>query len=66
MEKCQKRMNKVYNLYGQKCHIWIHLYQVFRLDKWNLPIQGPLLLDGRVLWTHCLLWPSFGYFTTMI
>ena len=23
-------------------------------------------LDRRVLRSHCLLWPSFGYFTTMI
>ena len=29
-------------------------------------MQGPLLLDGRLLWAKCLLWPSFGYFTTVI
>ena len=29
-------------------------------------MQGPLLLDKMVLRLHYLLWPSFGYFSTVI
>ena len=33
-------------------------------EVFSIPTHGPLLLDGRLLFTLCLWWPSFGYFTT--